>query len=250
MNLTAVVLTKNEENIIEGCLKSLSFADEIIVVDDSSTDRTREIAKRLGAKVFKRDLEDDFASQRNYGLEKSGNDWVLFVDADEKVSKNLSKEIGKVIQDKKGGFLAYYIQRIDVVFGKKLKHGETGNIKLLRLAKKNVGKWKREVHEVWDVKGEAGYLVNPIYHYPHRTMRNYVENINYWSRLHAQANYKEGKKSSLFKIIFYPFAKFMNNWILKLGFLDGTVGTIVALMMSFHSFLAWGELWLLQKRKD
>lgn len=136
MNLTAVVITKNEERNIERCLKSLSFADEVLLIDDYSTDRTVEIAKRFGAKVYKRHLNGDFASQRNFALLKAKNDWVFFVDADEVVPEETRLEIVSKIENPLLKEVGYFIKRDNYFLGKKLKHGEASSVSILRLAKK------------------------------------------------------------------------------------------------------------------
>ncbi|MDO8503143.1 MAG: glycosyltransferase family 2 protein [bacterium] len=248
--VTAIVLTKNEEKNIAKCLAGLRFCNEVIVVDEYSTDRTGEIARRYGARVFQRHLKSDFAAQRNFGLEKSRGDWVLFVDADERVSAALAAEIkDRVEKNKSNGTNGFYIKRRDFVWGRELKHGESGTVKLLRLAKKNASLWKRAVHETWDVQGKTQTLENPLTHYPHQTLREFLFDVDWYSTLHARALYEEGVKSNLAKIIIWPVGKFKYGWILKLGFLDGTQGFVVAAMMSLHSFLAWSKLWLLQKKK-
>lgn len=242
-NLSVVILAKNEEANIADCIKSVKFADEIIVIDDNSEDRTVEIARKAGAKVYTRELKDDFASQRNYGLKKASGKWVLFLDADERVSKDLRSEMVQIINDPSVNYMGFYLKRIDFMWGKQLKHGETGEIELLRLARRTAGKWKRRVHEYWYVIGRTGSLENPLLHSPHPTLRQFIKSINWMSGLHAQANSEEGKKSSLIKIIVWPCGKFVYNYVLRLGFLDGMQGLVFALMMSFHSFLAWSKLW-------
>lgn len=249
MNISAVVLSRNEEKNIKKCLESLGFCDEVIVIDDNSEDRTIEIAEKLGAKVYKRELKGNFALQRNFGLNKARGKWVLFVDPDERVSKDLRDEIVKIINDSSINYLGFYMGRTDHIWGKRLKHGETGNIRLLRLARRKAGKWRRRVHEVWQIIGRTGELKKPLLHYPHPTLKEFIASVNKMSGLHAEANFEEGKRSSLFKIIIWPLAKFMQNWIIKGGFLDGIQGFMVALVMSFHSYLAWSKLWMLQKKR-
>lgn len=248
MNLSAVVLTKNEEKNIRECLESLNFCDEVIVIDDDSKDRTCQIAKKLGAKIYKRSLDEDFSAQRNFGLEKASGKWVLFVDADERVDKKLKNEIVQIINNPLINYSGFYIKRVDNMWGRKLLHGETGNIRLLRLARRKSGKWRRKVHEVWEITGKTKTLKYPLEHFPHQTLREFIRDVNWMSSLHARANLKEGKKSSLTKIVVFPVAKFISNWVLKRGFLDKEAGLVVALVMSFHSFLSWGKLWILQKR--
>lgn len=247
MSITAVILTKNEEDNIKDCIDSLSFCEEVIVVDDYSTDDTENIATEKGALVLKRNLNGDFSKQRNYGLKKASCNWVLFVDADERVTNRLKIEILKETGKKKGKYMGFYIKRKDIVFGKELLHGENSSLYFLRLGRKDAGKWKRIVHEEWEINKDIKKLKNVLIHYPHMSIRSFVNKINYYSFLHAKAKIAEGSKSSLIKIVVFPLLKFFNNYIFRLGFLDGTAGFIVALMMSFHSYLAWSKLWIYQK---
>ncbi len=252
--ISVIVLAKNEEKNLPGCLESIrQLADEILVIDDNSTDKTTEIAKKFGAKVFTHPLNNNFAQQHNFGLEKAKGQWVLFVDADERVSPELIKEIKEKIKSCSIAnglpkFDGFYLKRQDFFGGRALRYGETAKVRLLRLAKKGKGKWQREVHETWKIKDKVGELKNPLLHYPHQTISDFIDHVNFHSTLHAQALKKEGVKPSFFRIIFYPKAKFIQNYIFRLGFLDGMPGIIVALMMSFHSFLANSKLYFLSKK--
>ena len=252
MSISAIILTKNEEKNIVDCIDSLKWCDEIILVNDNSEDRTIELAEKAGANVFKRLLNNDFSGQRNYGLLKTNNDWALFIDADERVSEALATEIiGSLRQDlaASDSFDGFNIKRTDYMWEKELKHGETGNIKLLRLAKKGKGKWRGKVHERWEINGKIGELKNPIMHYPHQTIKEFLKEINFYTDLRAEELYARRIKSNWFSIIFYPKAKFFQNYFIKLGFLDGVEGFILAMLMSFHSFLVRGKLWLLWHKK-
>lgn len=246
-NITGVILTKNEEGYIEKCIKTLSFCDEVIVIDDYSADDTVKISRKAGAKVFKRALAGNFASQRNFGLKKAKGKWVLFVDADESITQKLAEEIISAVKNEK--VEGYYLKRRDIFMQRALFYGESGDTKLLRLAIKDSGKWKRKVHEYWDVKGSIGELKNQIIHNSHIDLQGFVKKLNYYSALHARANLKEDKRSSMAKIIIFPSMKFFLNYVLKLGFLDGLHGFVFAVFMSLHSFLSWSKLWLLQQRK-
>ena len=243
--ISAVVLAKNEEKAIETCLKTLKWCDEVIVIDDYSEDKTVKMAEKLGAKIIKHHLNDDFAAQRNFGLSQAQSNWVLFIDADEKVSPQLRAEIQRAI---KGEIKGFYLKRTDFLFGRQLKHGETSRVRLLRLARKNAGEWKRRVDETWEIKGQTATLNNPLLHSPHPTMTDFLKSINFKSSLNAQALYEEGKQTRFWDW-FKPPAKFVQNWIFRLGFLDGMPGFIMALMMSFHSFLVRAKLYLLWKQE-
>ncbi len=204
--ITAVVLTKNEEKNISKCIKSLLWCDEVLVIDDYSVDKTVETVRSLGVKSYKHHLDNDFAKQRNFGLSKAKNEWILFVDADEIVSKILQDEIqGKIKNTNCSGF---YMKRSDYFLGKELRYGETGRVKLLRLAKKGKGKWHRKVHEYWKIEGEVSEFQNSINHFPHPTIYEFITKVNYYSLLHACENKKEGKESNVFKVVFYPVLKF------------------------------------------
>ena len=246
--ISTVVLTHNSEKTLGNTLGSLGFSDEIIVVDDESTDKTRQIARMYKATVFERSLNDDFSAQRNYGLEKAKGDWVLFIDADEIVPSSLVREIETVTSASNKNISGYFISRQDYFGGRGLKYGETSRVMLLRLAKKHAGVWIEPVHEIWQVRGETAKLTHPIHHLPHNDVAQFLAKINRYSSIRARFLYAQGKRSSLWQIIMYPSAKFFVNYIVKLGFLDGMQGLIMAIMMSFHSFLVRTKLWTLERR--
>lgn len=244
--ITAVVLTKNEEKHILDCLKSLSFCDEVLVIDDDSTDSTKKLAKEAGAVVIEHPLQENFSAQRNFALEKAKNDWVLFIDADEVVSKKLAEEI--VSQTESETHAGYFIYREDTLFKKVLKHGELGNKKFVRLGKKGTGKWVGKVHETWNMESSIGTLKNPIMHTPHETLFEFISEINFYTTLRAKELHEQKVTSHWYSILLYTKGKFFQTYFLKLGFLDGVPGLIMSLMMTLHSFLVRSKLYLLQKK--
>jgi len=284
--LSAVVLTKNEERNIERCLNSLDFVDEIVVVDDDSSDNTLDKVKshppnrrakgknegqnqvRLGQKlkIFQRNLNGDFAGQRNFGMEKARGEWVLFLDADEEVSDELKKEIKEVIRYaslERDDLVGFYIKRRDFFWGREVKFGEVLKVRrqgILRLIKKGFGQWQGKVHEKLQVtprqtwlssyKLQVLSLKNFINHYPHPTIKEFLHEINFYSSLRADELFQQGKKTNLLEIIFYPFLKFILNYFIYLGFLDGPTGFVYAFMMSFHSFLVRGKLYIKNYTND
>ncbi|MGA2910737.1 MAG: hypothetical protein ABSE04_03015 [Candidatus Microgenomates bacterium] len=182
--------------------------------------------------ILKEENIKDFALARNRLLAKTKSEWILFLDTDEKLPKKLAEEIAKL---EPGNFEGFYIKRKIVFLGKVI-----GEDKVLRLARKKSGKWVRRVHETWKINGPVGTLKNYIIHNTAYNLHNYIEKINNYSSIHASENLKEGKSSNLFKMIFYPKAKFIQN------ILEGR-GYIFSMLQSFHSFLGWAKQWELQK---
>jgi len=240
--LSVCILTKNSENDLPRALASVaSLADETILIDDFSVDGTIRIAKKSGARVYLRHLNSDFASQRNFALQKAKGDWILFLDSDEEVTPELKAEIRIYLNNPE--IMGVRIQRKDFFLGKMLRYGETGTIRFLRLAKRNSGLWERSVHEIWNVKGTVIQTKSWMNHYPHKTIREFLDDINTYSTLQADIFLSEGKTVSLWHMIAYPVGKFLMNFYWKLGFLDGHQGMIMALCMSYHSFLTRAKLW-------
>lgn len=246
MKLTAIVLTKNEESLIEKCLSSLSFCDEIVIIDDYSTDKTVAFAKNFGCRVYKRHLREDFSQQRNFGTKKARYPWILWIDADERVPDELRAEIEKAIGSTR--FSGYLILRHDIFRSKELKFGGWTDYHV-RLVLKDASHWVRAVHEHCLVDGNIGKLASPLMHYSHDSISAFIKSIEHYSNLHALANSAEGKYSSIIKIVLWPIAKFFVQFIAKRGYRDGMEGFIYAFMMSYHSFLAWSILWFYQQKK-
>jgi len=245
--ISAVVLTKNGEQKLRSCLESLRWCDEILVIDDGSTDNSVKLAKSLGAKVLGHELAGDFARQRNFGLQKAQGDWVLFVDDDERVNSELAAEIQREIKSETPAD-GYFFKRIDFFGGRWLKHGEIGQIRLLRLARKEAGKWTRPVDEVWEISGETKAFKYPLLHYSHSNLTEFLETINQRSSLNALVFYQEGKKVNLWEWL-KPLAKFWQGFIWYGGWRDGVPGFVFAVLMSLHSFLVRGKLYLLWRRQ-
>lgn len=193
------------------------------------------IKKSVQLVTLKKDNISDFAKERNSLLQKAKTDWVFFLDSDEEMTSVLNKEILAKIQNQK--YNGFYIRRKNYFLGKFI-----GTDKILRLGRKGKGRWRRKVHEIWEIEGNAGELDNPIIHNSYKDLHEAVAKINLYSSLHAEANMEEGKRSNLCKIIFYPPAKFIQSFLVGRGF-------VFSMLQSFHSFLGWAKLWQLQRKK-
>jgi len=231
--ISAVVLTKNEEQNIQECLRSLRWCDEVIVIDDGSKDKTAVLAGQAGATVFTRTMHGDFAAQRNFGLNKAKGEWILFLDADECVSDELKQEIENAVSRK--DVVGFWLGREDEFLGRSLKFGETAHARLIRLGKKSTGEWNRPVHEVWEIKGKVGELEGKIQHHPHPTIHQFLEDINRYTDIEARFRTRQGEPPSPVETLALPLAKFVKNYFLLLGLLDGFPGLVMAYMMSLHS---------------
>jgi len=224
MKISVVILTTGKKEAIDRCLKSIDFCQEKLVISGKVT---------------------DFANARNSAMKKAKYDWILFIDEDEEVSENLKQEILNSRFDHD----AYYIKRRDFFWGREMKYGETRKIRnkgIIRLVKKNSGKWIGKVHEVFELQSSqltVGRFNHYLNHYPHQTIKEFIEKINFYSSLRAQELYRQRKKFSLFQAVFYPFFKFILNYFIYLGFLDGPAGFVYAFLMSFHSFLVRAKLY-------
>ncbi len=253
MKISAVVLTKNEASNIARCINSVLFCDEIIIIDDYSTDDTlNQISRiklqndRVKFKVIQRHLNNNFGGQRNFAIKQASNDWILFVDADEVVSNELRSEIQKLQFDK----VSYYLKRRDWFWGRELRYGEVKKLRqqgIIRLVKKGGGQWIGQVHEVYKSIQPIGHLNSYLNHYPHPNINQFLTKINYYSSLRAEELLKYHTSVNVITIIIYPVFKFFVSYFILLGFLDGQAGFTYSFLMSFHSFLVRVKLWQLIK---
>lgn len=243
MKISAILLAKNEEEKIEKAVKSLSFCDEVLVIDDESTDKTKEYAQGAGATVFTHSKQNEFAGQRNWAMEKAHNEWVLFVDADEVVSDELKIELKNI--DVPKHITALAIPRRDYFWGQEMKYGETRKARtsgIVRLVKKGSGVWTGAVHETFISSGSVGKLNGFLNHYSHNSLSEFIADINVYSTIRANELATSGKKGSVVELLFLPFGKFIYTYFILGGFLDGAAGFVYSFVMSFHSFLVRAKL--------
>jgi len=244
--VSAVVITHNEEKNIRRCLESLSWADEIVVVDSFSQDRTKEIASSFTDKIF--DIEwQGFGKQKELARQKASYDWVLSIDADEAVSEKLREEIKSVI-NKNDSSDGYYIPRFSNFLGRWIEHGGWYPDYVLRLFKKDKARFDESlVHEKLILEGKTGFLMNEILHYTDPDISHYLSKMDKYTTLSAQKLLAEGKSTTVFDLLFRPAAIFFKMYLLKSGFLDGWQGFLLASFSSFHVFVKYAKLWHLRK---
>ncbi len=248
MELSVVIITKDEEVNIQTCLESVNWASEIVIVDSGSKDRTLEICKRYTDRIFEIKWEG-YGKNKNFGLEQAKSEWVFSIDADEQVSIELKEQILTVLSSEKIEFDGFYIPRRFYFLGRWLKFGGCYPDYQLRLFRRGKGYFTSELlHESVKLDGCAGYLKFPIKHYSYSSIKEYFERFNLYTSLGAQRWYERGKKFSLFSFFRLPI-EFIYLGFIRLGFLDGYRGLFYALFSSFSSFVKYVKLWEIEKRK-
>lgn len=240
LDLTVVILTHINDERFEQALSSAQIAEKVIVVDNNSHNDWKKMEKSYYFELFSRENKiGNFAKVRNSYLEKVKTDWVLFLDSDESLGRtktelknnyNLIKEL--IESDLFDGVV---INRKDVFLGKELGFGEVGNVKITRMFKVNKGKFEGNVHEKAVISGKIGESQIVVSHFSHENIADFFNSIVSYAKL-ASLNERSSFFVNAAKMVFYPIGKFLVNYFLRLGFLDGYRGFVYALMMSFHSF--------------
>ena len=247
MKLTVAVLTLNEENMIKGCLSSIQFADEILVIDAQSKDKTVEIAKAMHARVEITPWEG-FSKQRNKALRLATNDWILFVDADERVSCTLQEELEKMLQ-REEDFVVGAIPRINYLLGRKQIRGgwyPDHQIRLIRNSKEIT--WVGDLHERPVFNGKMKHFLSPLYHLTHREVLSMLEKTRQYTDIEAKLLF-EGHTSKVtrFTLVRKIVGEIYRRGIRQRGFLDGIEGWIEVFFQSYSVFIKYVRLWEYQK---
>jgi len=247
VRVSVTIITKNEAHEIEACLKSVSWADEIIVLDSGSTDNTVEICRQHTAHVYTTDWPG-FGPQKNRAIDKATGDWILSIDADERVSEALKEEILQTIpQTHLNGF---YIPRLSYYCGQPMHHSGWWPDYVPRLFRAGHGNFSNDiVHERLQVTGTSGKLNNPLTHYSFRNMEGVLDKINQYSSLNAEILYRNNKRSGVMKAVGKGVWAFIRTYIIQAGFLDGSRGFMLAVSNAEGTYYKYIKLYLLQQNE-
>lgn len=266
--ISVIVLTHNEQKHIRACLESArDFADELLVLDDYSTDDTAAIARELGARVESRQL-DNFPNQRNAAIALARGDWIFFIDADERATPALGKEIRETIgaetrdwsleiaavQSPGSNFqspIGFWVPRRNIIFGKEIRHTGWSPDYQPRVLKKGRARFNpaRAVHELvlWD--GQVGYLREPLIHYNYETLAQFRKKQIAYTRYEAQVWFAEGRRAHWRGVIGQPAREFLRRYISLQGWRDGAHGLVLSALMAYYAFVRWRMLREMQTRR-
>lgn len=246
LSVILFIFWPEEENYIEACLKSISWVDEIVVIDNGASPKTLEIVKKYTDKIYKSN-SDNFADRHNLGKEKSSGDWILYVDADERLSKSLTEEIRSELRNPK--FNAYQIKRVNFFLGKKVKFGDRIPDFITRLFKKEkLESWFGEIHESSQVDGKIGKLDAPLYHLTHRDIYSMMEKTINFSEHEAKLRFQNNHPPVVWwRLVRVFLSEFYTRIIKYQGWRQGTEGWIDGIFQSFSLFIVYARLWELQR---
>ncbi len=246
--LTVTVITRDEAENIDGCLVSVAFADEIVIVDSGSTDDTVAIARRHGARVEVRGWPG-YGAQRNYAASLASNDWILAIDADERISPELAAEIKSLLEfepSRRG----YRMPRVTWYLGRWIRGTDWYPDYQLRLYDRRAGQWNaRRVHESIALDDEPGLLHHELQHLAYRDISHHLSTIDRYTTLAAEQWAEEGRRVSLAGVVLHPPFAFLRNYVLRGGFKEGTAGLLVSVLNSYYVFLKMAKLWELDRRR-
>jgi glycosyltransferase involved in cell wall biosynthesis len=242
VELAAIILSFNEEQNIASCIESVRWADQVIVFDSESRDRTREIAAELGAVVCQHPFRN-YSQQRQAALQQAGADWALFVDADERVTPELAAEVRRVIAAR-GGPVGYWVPRQNFMFGRWIQGGGWSPDYQLRLLRPDRASYDptQEVHEVATLDGPAGYLENRLIHYNYDSVAEFRAKQNRYIDFEARILLERGVRVRPYTYLTMPLREFWRRFIALRGYRDGAYGALLAALMAYYVFLTYVRL--------
>jgi len=248
--LTALIPVRNEIHNIDEVIDSVDFANEVLVVDSFSSDGTFEKAFERATKVIQRSF-DNFSAQKNWAIPQAKHEWILLVDADERVTPELKKEIKDTLKNPNPEIVAYWIGRTNQFMGKQVHYSGWRNDKVIRLFKRDFCTYNnKNVHEEIIANGKVGILKNKMNHYTYTTFDNYVAKMNRYATLQAKDYDNKTKSITFYHVIIKPFWGFFKHYIIQGGFRDGFVGFTIGYMQAYVIFMRYVKLWLLRKNRQ
>lgn len=246
MSLSVLILSKNEEKYIGDCIKSASFADEVILIDDYSADSTVKIAKELGVKVYQRVMNGDWGAQQTFAIEQATTEWIFFLDADERITPQLTVEIQKTIALNE--IYAYKVPRLNHAMGRPLRYGGWYPDYVLRLVPQKDVRVEGLVHPYFVHQYTEKKLKNPIIHFTYHNWEQYFNKLNLYTTLAAKKNIQKGKTAYFIRdILLRPLFAFIKMYILRAGWRDGKIGLILALFHFFYTMAKYVKMYDLQR---
>jgi glycosyltransferase involved in cell wall biosynthesis len=242
-SVTVITITLDEEHNIAECLESVRWADQIVVVDSGSKDRTVDLAKRFTHDVFSIEWEG-YGHARNIALDHASGDWIFWLDADERVPVALGKEIRELVHRDEPGYSGYEVARRAYFLGKWIKHCGWYPSRVVRLFRKGRGRFNEtRVHERLELEGNIGRLQHDLLHYTDLSLQQYLSKFNKYTSLAAEEMAANGKKFRLWDLLTRPPFIFMKMYFLRLGLLDGIHGFILSVLSSAYVFSKYAKLW-------
>jgi glycosyltransferase involved in cell wall biosynthesis len=251
--VSVYVLTTNNRRTIEQCLKSLSWAEELVVVDSFSQDGTYEISKQYTDKIFQRKWTGH-RDQYQYAADLTTRDWIMFVDADEEIPPELAEEIQTELNGRATDLDGYFVYRRTYYLGRWIRYGGWYPDGEIRLYRRDKGRWEGGLHAKLMVEGKVGILRNQYHHYTYQGISDQIQTIDKYSEIAAADLFESGEKFSLSKLLFHPPFRFIKEYLFKSGFRDGLPGLIIVVSTMFYVFIKYAKLWELtiskKEKKD
>ncbi|WP_405380849.1 glycosyltransferase family 2 protein [Phascolarctobacterium sp.] len=246
VNVSVLILARNEEKNIGDCIKSCSFANDILIIDDGSTDKTKEIAESLGARVIHRNMNGDWGAQQTFAIQRAKYPWIFFIDADERCTTELGKEISAAVE--KDEKVAYWIKRKNKFHNNSATHGSLRPDYVCRLMPAEGSYVEGEVHPAIITPYKDGKLKGHMYHFTYDNWEQYLNKLNKYTTLAAEKYKNKGKKVSFFgDVVARPVLSFFKTYIVDMGILDGKIGFIFAINHAYYTMLKYVKLYYLYK---
>ena len=247
--ISVIIITLNEEENIRGCLESVKWADDIVILDSESTDKTVEICREYTDRVYIEKAWHGFGKQKNLCIEKAKGPWILNIDADERVTPELGKEIVEILSGRQRSCNGFNMPRKSFFLGKWIRYCGWYPDYNLRLFRKNKGLFSESlVHESVKIQGKAEFLRNPLEHYTYKSIDDYLCRMNKYARLAAEEMSRNGKSVNYFDLLSRPLITFLKMFLLRRGFLEGYRGLILSYLYASYTLSKYSKLWEMKKK--